>query len=80
MAGALPECRRSTSNRIPPCRLWSCSSRACGRKACAQRELMAELAITFDGNAYHLGTYRYTALDDAVNYARLLRAQGRAVD
>src|ERR1043165_1328388 len=41
-----------------------------------QREVMAELAITFDGDAYHLGSYRYTRLDDAVNYARLLRTQG----
>lgn len=45
-----------------------------------QRELMAELAITFRGDAYHLGPYRYTKLADAVNYARLLRTQGRKVN
>jgi hypothetical protein len=45
-----------------------------------QRQLMAELAITFHGDAYHLGPYRYTMLDDAVNYARLLRTQGREVE
>ncbi len=45
-----------------------------------QRELMAEFAITFRGDAYHLGPHRYTMLDDAVNYARLLRMQGREVD
>jgi hypothetical protein len=45
-----------------------------------QRELMAEFAITFRGDAYHLGPYRYTMLDDAVKYARLLRMQGREVD
>lgn len=43
----------------------------------SQRELMAELAITLHDDGYHLGPYRYTILDDAVNYARLLRAQGR---
>jgi hypothetical protein len=45
-----------------------------------QRELMAEFAITFGANAYHLGPYRYTMLDDAVKCARLLRMQGREVD
>ena len=45
-----------------------------------QRELMAEFAITFRTDAYHLGPYRYTMLDDAVKYARLLRMQGRDVD
>ena len=45
-----------------------------------QRELMAEFAITFRADAYHLGPHRYTMLDDAVNYARLLRMQGREVD
>jgi hypothetical protein len=33
-----------------------------------------------DGSAYHLGPCRYTMLEDAVNYARLLRTQGREVD
>ena len=45
-----------------------------------QRELMAEFAITFRADAYHLGPHRYAMLDDAVNYARLLRMQGREVD
>ncbi len=45
-----------------------------------QRELMAEFAITFRADAYHLGPYRYAMLDDAVKYARLLRMQGREVD
>ena len=45
-----------------------------------QRELMAEFAITFRADAYHLGPYRYAMLDDAVKYARLLRMQGRGVD
>lgn len=45
-----------------------------------QRELMAEFAITFRADAYHLGPYRYALLDDAVRYARLLRMQGREAD
>ena len=45
-----------------------------------QREVMVELAITFREDAYHLGPYRYTRFDDAVNYARLLRKQGRGID
>jgi hypothetical protein len=42
-----------------------------------QRELMAQFGVSFRDNAYHLGPYRYEVLDDAVNYARLLRMQGR---
>ncbi len=42
-----------------------------------QRAQMAELAITFRDGMYHLGPYRYSRLADAVNYARLLRVQGR---
>lgn len=43
----------------------------------SQRAEMAELAITFRDGMYHLGPYRYARLADAVNYARLLRTQGR---
>jgi hypothetical protein len=42
-----------------------------------QRELMAELGITYEHGVYRLGDYRYHRLADAVNYARLLRLQGR---
>jgi hypothetical protein len=37
----------------------------------SQRRLMASLAITFEGGIYHLGSFRYDRLADAVNYARL---------
>jgi hypothetical protein len=37
----------------------------------SQRELMARLAITFEGGVYRLRAYRYDRLVDAVNYARL---------
>ena len=37
----------------------------------SQRRLMASLAITFEGGLYHLGSFRYDRLADAVNYARL---------
>jgi hypothetical protein len=43
----------------------------------SQRELMAELAITFQDGIYHLGDYRYERLADAANYARLQRLQVR---
>jgi hypothetical protein len=43
----------------------------------SQRELMAELAITFRDGIYCLGDYRYERLADAVNYARLQRLQVR---
>jgi hypothetical protein len=46
----------------------------------SQREMMAELAITLHDDTYHLGPHRYTRLEDAVKYARLLRTQGRKVD
>lgn len=46
----------------------------------ARRNVMAELAITFHDGSYRLGAHRYSELDDAVNYARLLRMQGRAAD
>ena len=42
-----------------------------------KRAEMAELAITYREGMYHLGPYRYSRLADAVNYARLLRTQGR---
>ena len=37
----------------------------------SERRLMASLAITFEGGLYHLGSFRYDRLADAVNYARL---------
>jgi hypothetical protein len=37
----------------------------------SERRLMASLAITFEGGVYHLGSFRYDRLADAVNYARL---------
>ncbi|TAK84763.1 MAG: hypothetical protein EPO20_13035 [Betaproteobacteria bacterium] len=40
----------------------------------SQRELMAELAITFQDGVYRLGAYRYDRLADAVSYARLQSA------
>ena len=40
-----------------------------------QLELMSELGITFQAGVYHLGEYRYDHLSDAVEYARLKRAQ-----
>jgi hypothetical protein len=43
----------------------------------SQRELMAELAITFQDGIYRLGDYRYQRLGDAVNYARLRRLHVR---
>jgi hypothetical protein len=43
----------------------------------SQRELMAELAITFQDGIYRLGDYRYDRLADAVNYARLQRLHVR---
>jgi hypothetical protein len=43
----------------------------------SQRELMAELAISFQDGVYRLGDYRYERLADAVNYARLRRLQPR---
>ena len=46
----------------------------------SQREVMSELAITFHEGIYRLGNHRYTDLNDAVNYARLLRTQGREAD
>lgn len=39
----------------------------------AQRELMAQWAITFSEGVYHYAAYRYDRLADAVNYARLQR-------
>jgi hypothetical protein len=45
----------------------------------SERELMAGLGIAFLDGTYHLGPYRYARLADAVNYARLLRVQGRRV-
>jgi hypothetical protein len=42
----------------------------------SQRRLMAASAITFQDGVYHLGTYRYDRLADAVNYARLQRPEG----
>lgn len=41
----------------------------------AQRRLMAELAITFEDGVYHLRSYRYDRLADAVSYARLRRTE-----
>jgi hypothetical protein len=38
----------------------------------AQRALMASLAIEFDGRAYRFQGYRYDALSDAVDYAKLV--------
>ena len=43
----------------------------------SQRELMVDLAITFQDGIYRLGDYRYERLADAVDYARLRRLQGR---
>lgn len=37
----------------------------------SQRQLMADLAITFQDGMYRLGAFRYDRLTDAVNYARL---------
>jgi hypothetical protein len=37
----------------------------------SQLRLMASLAITYQGGIYHLGSFRYDRLADAVNYARL---------
>ncbi|HEU0203509.1 MAG TPA: hypothetical protein VFR86_24120 [Burkholderiaceae bacterium] len=37
----------------------------------SQRQLMAELGITYQDGVYRFGTYRYDRLADAVNYARL---------
>ena len=37
----------------------------------SERRLMASLAITFEDGIYHLGSFRYDRLADAVNYARL---------
>lgn len=42
----------------------------------SERRLMASLAISFRDGVYHLGTYRYDRLADAVAYARLQCAQG----
>lgn len=42
----------------------------------AERRLMAELGITFDGRAYIYDGYRYDHCQDAANYARLKRARG----
>lgn len=39
----------------------------------SQRQLMAELAITFQDGIYRLGEFRYDRLADAANYARLRR-------
>lgn len=41
----------------------------------SQRRLMAALAITFRDGVYHLDTYRYDRLADAVSYARLQRPE-----
>lgn len=40
--------------------------------------LMAELSITFNGRHYLYGPYRYDRLSDAVNYAKLRRANASA--
>ena len=37
----------------------------------SERQLMAELVITYEDGVYHFGTYRYDRLVDAVNYAHL---------
>lgn len=37
----------------------------------AQSELMKSLSITYQNGVYHLGTYRYDRLADALDYARL---------
>lgn len=37
----------------------------------SQRRIMESLAITFEDGIYHLGSFRYDRLADAVNYARL---------
>jgi hypothetical protein len=76
---ATPRTDESVQRDVDERRTASGDERTQGRDA-LQREVMAELAITFDGDAYHLGSCRYTRLDDAVNYARLLRTQGRVVE
>ncbi len=43
----------------------------------SEADLMATLGITFAGNAFHLGGYRYDRLQDAMNYAQL-RKEGIA--
>jgi hypothetical protein len=37
----------------------------------SERQLMAELGITYQDGVHRFGTYRYDRLADAVNYARL---------
>ena len=37
----------------------------------SERQLMAELGITYQDGVHRFGTYRYDRLVDAVNYARL---------
>ena len=37
----------------------------------SERQLMAELVITYKDGVYYFGGYRYDRLVDAVNYARL---------
>ena len=39
----------------------------------AEMHAMDELSISFDGQLYHYGDYRYERADDALNYARLMR-------
>lgn len=42
----------------------------------AERQLMARLAITFDGKHYRYRDYRYDRLADAIHYAELTRLTG----
>lgn len=43
-----------------------------------RERLMAEFSIAFNGRRYLYGSYRYDHLSDAVNYARLQRANASA--
>ena len=43
-----------------------------------RERLMAEFLIAFNGRQYFYGPYRYDSLTDAVNYARLQRANAGA--
>lgn len=82
LEGLRQEGLRTTARSEPPVQRDHPVPAAQGAHAteALQRELMAEFAISFRADAYHLGPYRYTMLDDAVKYARLLRMQGREAD
>jgi hypothetical protein len=38
---------------------------------------MTKYGITYDGDHYHLGEYKYVVLADAVSYAKLMEARGQ---